>query len=384
MEKSGNASEKSVNASEKSVNASADAPTGASPIRFDAARIKREAGEAATARAEKARAAPRRSTRGTPQKQTQTNPPSREGPRAGDDISTVDVLDDHPVPGGVDADAVVSTPVRRTDRRGDAGAPRWSSFDESYYAKMRVTYGAGGDPCAIARAIDGPPCVEVYRRLRADLQREGEAEASRSEHQSDAEDEEGRGGGGGRGGGRRKGGKRRKGWITQRKRTTIAVIRRRMRERGGPRVDPVHAVRVRSGRLQREDVRVHERRELLRKVLQLPRAALAMRQRVHGVQLQERDVHDARVPVLRRRARVRPRHLQALRAHRRDDRARAPRRVAVHRHLRARAGAAEGARRGDRRQDRSQRAVRQHEALPPTAQARVPRFVGRRGVGDAF
>ena len=228
LEKSGNASEKSVNASEKSVNASADAPTGASPIRFDAARIKREAGEAATARAEKARAAPRRSTRGTPQKQTQTNTPTRKSPRAGDDISTVDVLDDHPVPGGVDADAVVSTPVRRTDRRGDAGAPRWSSFDESYYAKMRVTYGAGGDPCAIARAIDGPPCVEVYRRLRADLQREGEAEASRSEHQSDAEDEEGRGGGGGRGGGRRKGGKRRKGWITQRKRTSIAVIRRRM------------------------------------------------------------------------------------------------------------------------------------------------------------
>ena len=215
-------------------NASADAPTGASPIRFDAARIKREAGEAATARAEKAKAAPRRSPRGTPQKQT-TNTPRKsprvtggEGPAAGDADAAeaeVDFLNERPVSGGVDADAVVSTPVRQTDPKP---APRWSSFDESYYAKMRVVYGDGGDPCAIARAIDGPSCVEVYRRLRADLQREGEAEASRSEHHSDAEDEEGRGGGGGRGGNRRKGGKKRKGWITQRKRTTTAVIRRRM------------------------------------------------------------------------------------------------------------------------------------------------------------
>ena len=214
-------------------NASADAPTGASPIRFDAARIKRDAGEAATARAEKARAAPRRSPRvNSPRKQTNTPRKSPrvggEGPAAGDADAAeaeVDFLNDRHTFDDVDADAV-STPVRQAEPK--TAPARWSSFDESYYAKMRVVYGDGGDPCAIARAIDGPPCVEVYRRLRADLQREGEAEASRSEHQSDAEDEEGRGGGGGRGGNRRKGGKRRKGWITQRKRTTTAVIRRRM------------------------------------------------------------------------------------------------------------------------------------------------------------
>mmetsp|Transcript_1898 Transcript_1898/g.7941 ORF Transcript_1898/g.7941 Transcript_1898/m.7941 type:complete len:251 (+) Transcript_1898:535-1287(+) len=154
--------------------------------------------------------------------------------------------------------------------------------------------------------------------------------------------------------------------------------------RGGPRVDPVHAVRLRSGGLQPKDVPVHARRELLRKVLQLPRAALALRQRVPGVQLQEWDVQDARVPVLRRRARVRSRHLQALLPHRRDHLARAPRRVAVYRHLRARAEPAEPAERGIRRQDRSQRAVRQHEALPPAAQARVPRSVGRRRLGMLF
>ena len=236
--------EKSGNASEKSGNASASGNAGASPIRFDAARIKREAGEAATARAEKAKAAPRRSPRGTPQKQTRNTPRKSprvtggEGPAAGDANAAeaeVDFLNERPGAGDVDADAVVSTPIRRTERRDgppnpkpNPKPPRWSNFDESYYAKMRVVYGDGGDPCAIARAIDGPPCVEVYRRLRADLSREGEAEAQKSEHQSDAEDEEGRAGGSGRGGGRRKGGKKRKGWITQRKRTTTAVIRRRM------------------------------------------------------------------------------------------------------------------------------------------------------------
>ena len=91
----------------------------------------------------------------------------------------VDFLNDRPA-----NECNVSTPDK---------TPRWSSFDESYYVKMRGVYGENGDPCAIARAVDGPSCTEVYTRLRSDLRREGEEEAMRSEHQSDAEDD-GRGG----------------------------------------------------------------------------------------------------------------------------------------------------------------------------------------------
>ena len=184
-----------------------DNPDAGTPIRFDPARIKREAGEAAAARAEKARTAPaaKRVTRSTP-----TKPGRGEGGegRAAAAEMEVDFLNDRPA-----NEQNVSTPDK---------TPRWSSFDESYYVKMRGVYGENGDPCAIARAVDGPSCTEVYTRLRSDLRREGEEEAMRSEHQSDAEDD-------GRGGrGRKKGGKKRKGWITQRKRATTAVIRRRM------------------------------------------------------------------------------------------------------------------------------------------------------------
>lgn len=118
----------------------------------------------------------------------------------------------------------------------DAARGEWSSFDESFYRKLRAMYDrapGGADPCAIARAMDGPSCEKVYLRVRADLEAEARARVIRAGAEEAAEDSDGvrgAGRGGGRGGGRGRGrGKKTTNWsfTSQRKRTT-ATIRRRM------------------------------------------------------------------------------------------------------------------------------------------------------------
>jgi hypothetical protein len=51
----------------------------------------------------------------------------------------------------------------------------WDKFQETFYTKARSVFGDKGGPCEIARLINGPSCLQVCRRLTADLRAEAEA-----------------------------------------------------------------------------------------------------------------------------------------------------------------------------------------------------------------
>ena len=66
------------------------------------------------------------------------------------------------------------------------GGVRWSTFETSLFERLREAFArsAGGDarvdPCALARAIDGPTCASVFARLTRDA-RAARVEAARAE-----------------------------------------------------------------------------------------------------------------------------------------------------------------------------------------------------------
>tara|TARA_B110000977_G_scaffold125247_2_gene160408 strand:+ start:3643 stop:7164 length:3522 start_codon:yes stop_codon:yes gene_type:complete len=53
------------------------------------------------------------------------------------------------------------------------GGVKWTAFEESFYSKLRTLYDngteKGAEPCAIARALNGPTCASVYKRLKTDI-----------------------------------------------------------------------------------------------------------------------------------------------------------------------------------------------------------------------
>ena len=106
----------------------------------------------------------------------------------------------------------------------------WSQFHESFYEKMRTVYGKSEDPCAIARAISGPSCVNVCRRLLHDLREDVVMEAITGANTGGKDyDQAGGGRGGlGRGGRGGRGGRRKVSKFHSTRKRTTATIRRRM------------------------------------------------------------------------------------------------------------------------------------------------------------
>lgn len=215
-----------------------DTPTfNAEAIKAAAAR--RAEAEGAAAAEERARKRKRRAAAGKKIDDDKADDEKDDDDEVGTDAEVAGFLNDAPVDAtgaGVAADDAEVGTLRRGDSDAGAGTVvaawgEWSSFDESYYRKLRAMYDrapGGAEPCAIARAMDGPSCEKVYLRVRADLEAEAKAEVMRTGAEA-AEESDGRRGagrGGGRGRGRGRGRKTTK-FTSQRKRTT-ATIRRRM------------------------------------------------------------------------------------------------------------------------------------------------------------
>jgi len=155
-------------------------------------------------------------------------------------VAAVPVNDDDEEVGTRDYTGAANELKRK--RRPDEDWGEWSSFHESFYEKLRTVFGDKGEPCAIARAVNGPSCADVCRRLTHDLRAEAEEESNAARRSADGggggggggpDDSNGRGKGTGRGGRGGRGGRRgRQGgqartFQSTRKRTT-ATIRRRM------------------------------------------------------------------------------------------------------------------------------------------------------------